>query len=97
MENLSISRVKTKLKCPTGQETFLRKIEEQETIHNVYFAGPLMSSGPLVTTWLPPILDGPESPGGGVTTIYIGTGCANFWGAFSLAENEFWGIVFGNK
>ena len=35
-------------------------------------------------------------PGGdGVTTIYEGTGCAIFWGAFFRAENKFWGIIFG--
>ena len=28
-------------------------------------------------------------PGGGVTTIYEGTGCAIFWGAFFPAENKF--------
>ena len=33
--------------------------------------------------------------GGGVTTIYAGTGCAIFWGAFFRAENIFWGIIFG--
>ena len=33
--------------------------------------------------------------GGGVTTIYTGTGCAIFWGAFFRAENKFWGIIFG--
>ena len=33
--------------------------------------------------------------GGGVTTIYEGTGCAIFWGAFFRAENKFWGIIFG--
>ena len=33
--------------------------------------------------------------GGGVTTIYAGTGCAIFWGAFFRAENKFWGIIFG--
>ena len=33
--------------------------------------------------------------GGGVTTIYGGTGCAIFWGAFFRAENKFWGITFG--
>ena len=33
--------------------------------------------------------------GGGVTTIYAGTGCAIFWGAFFRAENKFWGITFG--
>ena len=33
--------------------------------------------------------------GGGVTTIYEGTGCAIFWGAFFPAENKFWGIIFG--
>ena len=33
--------------------------------------------------------------GGGVTTIYAGTGCAIFCGAFFRAENKFWGIVFG--
>ena len=31
----------------------------------------------------------------GVTTIYAGTGCAIFWGAFFRAENKFWGIIFG--
>ena len=35
------------------------------------------------------------SPGGGVTTIYEGTGCATFWGAFFPVENKFWGIIFG--
>ena len=31
-----------------------------------------------------------ENPGGGgVTTIYAGTGCAIFWGAFFRAENKF--------
>ena len=30
-----------------------------------------------------------ESPGGGVTTIHEGTGCAIFWGAFFPAENKF--------
>ena len=35
------------------------------------------------------------SPGGGVTTIYEGMGCAIFWGAFFPAENEFWGTIFG--
>ena len=33
--------------------------------------------------------------GGGVTTIYEGTECAIFWGAFFRAENKFWGIIFG--
>ena len=33
--------------------------------------------------------------GGGVTTIYEGTGCAIFEGAFFPAENKFWGIIFG--
>ena len=33
--------------------------------------------------------------GGGVTTIYEGTGCAIFWGAFFPAENKFWGIISG--
>ena len=33
--------------------------------------------------------------GGGVTTIYEGTGCAIFWGAFFPAENKRWGIIFG--
>ena len=33
--------------------------------------------------------------GGGVTTIYEGTGCAIFWGAIFPAENKFWGIIFG--
>ena len=33
--------------------------------------------------------------GGGVTTIYAGTGCAIFWGAFFRAENKFCGITFG--
>ena len=33
--------------------------------------------------------------GGGVTTIYEGTGCAIFWGAFFPAENKFWGTIFG--
>ena len=28
------------------------------------------------------------------TTIYDGTGCAIFWGAFFPAENKFWGIIF---
>ena len=36
-----------------------------------------------------------KSPGGEVTTIYEGTGCAIFWGAFYPAENKFWGIIFG--
>ena len=31
----------------------------------------------------------------GVTTIYQGTGCAIFWGAFFRAENKLWGIIFG--
>ena len=35
------------------------------------------------------------TPGGGVTTIYEGTGCAIFWGAFFPAENKFCGIIFG--
>ena len=34
------------------------------------------------------------NPGGGVTTIYAGTGCAIFWGAFFRAKNKFWGIIF---
>ena len=33
--------------------------------------------------------------GGGVTTIYAGTECAIFLGAFFRAENKFWGIIFG--
>ena len=33
--------------------------------------------------------------GGDVTTIYEGTECAIFWGAFFPAEDKFWGIVFG--
>ena len=33
--------------------------------------------------------------GGGVTTIYEGTGCAIFWGAFFPAEDKFWGNIFG--
>ena len=33
--------------------------------------------------------------GGGVTTIYAGTGCAIFWGAFFRVETKFWGIIFG--
>ena len=32
---------------------------------------------------------------GGVTTIYVGTGCAIFWGAFFREENKLWGIIFG--
>ena len=36
-----------------------------------------------------------RAPGGGVTTMHAGTGCATFWGAFSRAENKFWGIIFG--
>ena len=36
-----------------------------------------------------------KTRGGGVTTIYEGTGCAIFRGAFFRAENKFWGIVFG--
>ena len=32
--------------------------------------------------------------GGGVTTIYAGTGCAFLWGAFYQTENKFWGIIF---
>ena len=32
---------------------------------------------------------------GGVTSIYTGTGCAIFWGAFFQVENKFWGIIFG--
>ena len=35
------------------------------------------------------------NPGGGVTTIYAGTGSAIFWGVFFRAENKFWGIIFG--
>ena len=34
-------------------------------------------------------------PGGGVTSIYTGTGRAIFWGAFFRAGNKFWGIIFG--
>ena len=33
---------------------------------------------------------------GGVTTIYAGTGCAIFWGAFSRAEINF-GVSFLRK
>ena len=36
-----------------------------------------------------------HDPGGGVTTIYEGTGYAIFWGAFFPAENKFWGTIFG--
>ena len=36
----------------------------------------------------------PSVPGG-VTSIYTGTGCAIFWGAFFQVENKFWGIIFG--
>ena len=28
--------------------------------------------------------------GVGVTTIYAGTGCAIFWGAFFRVQNKFW-------
>ena len=38
----------------------------------------------------------PWNPGGGgVTSIYTGTGRAIFWGAFFQAGNKFWGIIFG--
>ena len=33
--------------------------------------------------------------GGGVTSIYTGTGRAVFWGAFFGAGNKFWGFIFG--
>ena len=33
--------------------------------------------------------------GGGLTTIYAGTGCAILWSAFYQAENKFWAIIFG--
>ena len=37
-----------------------------------------------------------ERPGGGgVTSIYTGTGRAIFWGAFFRAGHKFWGIIFG--
>ena len=36
-----------------------------------------------------------DDPGGGVTSIYTGTGRAIFWGAFFRAGNKFWGIIFG--
>ena len=37
----------------------------------------------------------PVIEGGGVTTIYGGTGCAIFWGTSFRAENKFGGIIFG--
>ena len=42
-----------------------------------------------------PLFSSDQTWGGGVTTIYAGTGCAIFWGAFFGAENKFWGIIFG--
>ena len=36
-----------------------------------------------------------SNPGGGVTTIYEGTGCAILWGAFFPAENKSRGTIFG--
>ena len=42
-----------------------------------------------------PVFSEEFPPGGVVITIYAGTGCAIFWGAFFQKENKFWGIIFG--
>ena len=59
------------------------------------FAKPFARGMRMYYFWKPLLSLKQRPGGGGVTTIYEGTGCAILWGAFFRAENKFWGIILG--